>query len=748
MIIQSNIRDYLILADESIHAALAKISKNQSGFVVTVTEEGAVEGVLTDGDFRRWIASVDDLDLNIPVQTISKKQPFVTSLKNDPANITAMFNEEIRWLPIVDHNNHITAIAFAERGRLSIGDYEIGEGFPAFVIAEIGNNHNGEIDVARRLVDEAKQSGADCVKFQMRDMASLYRNTGQSDDIREDLGSQYVLDTLARFQLENDEMLEVFDYAKKQGIMPLCTPWDLASLQKLENYGVEAYKIASADLTNHQLLRAAAATSKPIIVSTGMSRESEIIAATEVLREAGGLFAMLQCNSTYPAPFSSINLLYMDRLKNIGKCEIGYSGHERGYSVVLAAIARGARIIEKHFTLDRSMEGNDHKVSLLPGEFKEMVLAIRDVEASLGSSMERQLTQGEMINRENLAKSLTAARDIPSGVRLTGEMVEIKSTGQGLQPDRLNDLLGRVSQHDMKKGDFFFRSDLENKREEPRAFSFKRPWGVPVRYHDFAAMVSLINTDLLEFHFSFRDLEEKPGDHFQKHFDQQLIVHAPEIFSGSYLLNLAVDNPDEAARGVREMQRVVDVTRSMKPFFPNADCPLIIANVGGFTEAGFIDACERRDMYARLAENLSKVDTDGIEIIPQTMPPFPWLFGGQRHHNLFVDADEIVDFCNAEGFRVCLDVSHSKLACTHFKTSFSSFIKKVSPYAAHLHLADAAGVDDEGLQINEGDIEFHELAELLETLSPNSSFIPEIWQGHKDMGSGFWLALSRLEKWF
>ena len=746
MIIQKNISEYLVHADETIHAALDKISKNKNGFVVTITEEGAVEGALTDGDFRRWVASVDDLDLNCPVSTISKKQPFVTSIKNDPANIAGMFSDEIRWLPIVDSDNHITAIAFAQRSQLSIGKFEVGENFPTFIIAEIGNNHNGDSNLARRLVDEAKHCGADCVKFQMRDMVSLYRNTGQSDDIREDLGSQYVLDTLTRFQLDDNEMFEVFNYAKSIGIMPLCTPWDMASLERLENYGIEGYKIASADLTNHQLLKAAATTSKPIILSTGMSTESEIIKAVETLREDGGTFALLHCNSTYPAPFSSINLLYMDRLKNLGKCEVGYSGHERGYSVVLAAIARGAKIIEKHFTLDRSLEGNDHKVSLLPSEFKEMVNSIRDVETALGHAMERQLTQGEMINRENLAKSLTAANNIKSGTIITKDLVEIKSPGQGLQPDRLRELLGKPSQRDLKKGDFFFASDLQNKRVEPRKFSFRRPWGIPVRYHDFETMIEMVPAKLLEFHFSFRDLEENPADHFTKALKHQLIVHAPEIFSGSYLLNLAAEKKEDYQRGIEEMQKVVDVTRSMKTFFPNAKCPLIIANVGGFTETNFVNETTRSEMYSRLAENLSKIDTIGVEIIPQTMPPFPWLFGGQRHHNLFVDADEIIKFCEENNFRVCLDVSHSKLACTHFQRSFANFIKSVAPYSAHLHLADAAGVDDEGLQIADGDIDWPELTEWLNKTSPNVSFIPEIWQGHKDMGSGFWLALSRLEK--
>ena len=747
MIIQSNIQEYLILADESIHAALDKMSKNQNGFVITITEEGVVEGVLTDGDFRRCIASVNNLDLSVPVRTISKKQPFVTSLKNDPATISGMFSDEIRWLPIVDDNNQITAIAFAQRSQLSIGEFGIGESYPSFIIAEIGNNHNGDVKMAKRLVQEAKHCGANCVKFQMRDMASLYRNTGQSTDIREDLGSQYVLDTLARFQLKNDELFDVFDYAKSIGIMPLCTPWDMASLERLENYGIEGYKIASADLTNHQLLKAAARTSKSVILSTGMSTEIEIIAATEALRQVGASFALLHCNSTYPAPFSSINLLYMDRLKNIGKCEVGYSGHERGYSVVLAAIARGARVIEKHFTLDRSLEGNDHKVSLLPGEFKEMVNSIREVETSMGRAMERQLTQGEMINRENLAKSLTANCDIENGTKITRDLIEIKSPGQGLQPDRLNDLIGRVCQRKMIKGDFFFASDLKDKLEDPRAFSFKRPWGLPVRYHDFITMAKMVPAQLLEFHFSFWDLEEDPADHFTTPLEHQLIVHAPEIFSGSYLLNLAASDKNEAQAGIKKIQQVVDVTRSMKPFFPNTESPLIIANVGGFTETGFVDDSTRTEMYLRLAENLTKVDTEGVEIIPQTMPPFPWLFGGQRHHNLFVNADEIVEFCVKNNFRVCLDVSHSKLACTHFQHSFASFIKTVAPFSAHLHLADAAGVDDEGLQVSEGDIDWAELSAWLDQHAPGVSFIPEIWQGHKDVGSGFWLALSRLEKW-
>jgi N-acetylneuraminate synthase len=149
-----------------------------------------------------------------------------------------------------------------------------------------------------------------------------------------------------------------------------------------------------------------------------------------------------------------------------------------------------------------------------------------------------------------------------------------------------------------------------------------------------------------------------------------------------------------------------------------------------------------------LYESLSQLDTDGVEIIPQTMPPFPWHFGGQRNHNLFVDPQDIADFCRQHNYRVCLDISHSKLACTHNKISFKEFLKQVGPYTAHLHIADAKDVDGEGLQIGEGEIDFPALAENLERYAPHASFIPEIWQGHKNDGEGFWIALEKLENYF
>ena len=280
-------------------------------------------------------------------------------------------------------------------------------------------------------------------------------------------------------------MFAAFDYCKERDILPLCTPWDLESLTLLEKYGMPAYKVASADLTNHDLLRALAKTGKPLICSTGMSTESEITETVSFLQRLGAMYALLHCNSTYPAPFKDVNLAYIDRLKELGDCPVGYSGHERDINVAIAAVAKGAKIIEKHFTLDKSMEGNDHKVSLLPEEFKAMLQGIRQVEEALGTAGERRLSQGELMNRETLAKSLVVNCDLQVGQEITADMIDVKSPGQGLQPNRKSDLIGLTVKRNMKAGDFFYLSDLVQEQVQARNYKFKRPWGIPVRYHDF-----------------------------------------------------------------------------------------------------------------------------------------------------------------------------------------------------------------------------------------------------------------------
>ena len=626
--------------------------------------------------------------------------------------------------------------------KISIGRFVIGSG-RAFVIAEIGNNHNGSFERAIEMIDKAREAGADCVKFQMRHLNEVYRQRSlrKSGD---DLGTEYVIDLLNRFELSVDQHQRLSEYCSQSGLPYRCTPWDGKSVEVLEGFGVPAYKVASADLTNLPLLDRLAQTGKPLILSTGMSTTDEVEITVNFLNKRGAKFVLLHCNSTYPAPLHDINLKWINHLRKVHPL-VGYSGHERGINVSLAAIALDACIIERHFTLDRTMEGPDHAASLTQTEFARMVEGIREIEQALGEGKVRQVSQGEMINRENLGKSLVAAVPLSKGTVLAGEHVKVRSPGQGLSPQLYEALLGRTLRREMEEEDFFYLSDLQDARIEPRAYRFTHPWGVPVRYHDFRDYSDRIQPDLWEFHLSYSDMDLDPADYMAGPYRAGLVVHAPELFSGSRLMDLAT--PDAAYRkeSIRETQRVIDITRNLKRFFPSTERPLIVANIGGFTMDAPLPASAIRSYYERFAESMIDLDMEGVELIPQTMAPFPWHFGGQRYQNLFVKIDEIVEWCSKLELRMCFDVSHTRLTCNHFGLDFYDFAEKIAPFTAHLHLGDAKGLNGEGLQVGEGEIDFVRLGVILQKGCPSATFIPEIWQGHKNGGEGFWVALERLE---
>jgi N-acetylneuraminate synthase len=306
-------------------------------------------------------------------------------------------------------------------------------------------------------------------------------------------------------------------------------------------------------------------------------------------------------------------------------------------------------------------------------------------------------------------------------------------------------MLGIELKRDMQSEDYFFETDIADNRVKPRAYSFRHRWGIPVRYHDFRKFNAFVKPDFYEFHLSYSDMNLDPGEFLDGTYNCGFVVHAPELFEGSHLMDLAT--PDKAYReqSMRETQRVIDITRALKKFFPNEKRPQIVANVGGFSMDAAFPVSDRRAYYDQFFQSLAELDTEGVEITPQTMAPFPWHFGGQRYQNIFVEIDEIVHYCKLSGLRMCFDVSHSMLTCNYFKKDFYNFCEKIAPFTAHLHLGDAKGLNGEGLQIGEGEIDFPRLGKILNEGCPEATFIPEIWQGHKNDGEGFWIALERLE---
>ncbi len=625
---------------------------------------------------------------------------------------------------------------------IEIGNFHVG-GDRTFIIAEIGNNHNGSFDRAIQMIEMAADIGVDCVKFQMRHLDQVYRKRSLNRN-GEDLGTEYIIDLLNRFELSLEQHKKVADYCKTKGILYMCTPWDAGSIAELEKFGVPAYKVASADLTNLPLIDKLCKTGKPLILSTGMSTSKEVQQVVDFLNARETKFILLHCNSTYPAPFHDINLNWIPSLKRIHPF-VGYSGHERGIAVSLAAVALGSCVIERHITLDRNMEGPDHAASLELKEFADLVKGVREIEESMGVHTLRSVSQGEMINRENLGKSMVASKALKAGTIITAEDIKVLSPGQGLSPLFFDKLLGKKLLRDMDEEDFFYNTDIDENRVKPRPYKFQHKWGVPVRFHDFKKYNGVIKPDLYEFHLSYSDMDLNPADFLEGTYDCGFVIHAPELFKGSHLMDLATLEDDYRENSIQETQRVINLTKDLKKYFPNEKRPMIVANIGGFSMDAPISQELKLKYYDRFFKSLNELDTEGVEIIPQTMAPFPWHFGGQRYQNIFIHIAEIEQYCNKYGIRMCYDVSHTMLACNYYNCDFYDFSSRIAPFTAHIHMGDAKDLNGEGLQIGEGTIDFIKLGKIFNENCPNATFIPEIWQGHKNEGEGFWIALEKLE---
>lgn len=338
--------------------------------------------------------------------------------------------------------------------NIQVANKIIGLGQPVFVIAEAGVNHNGDLKMARALIDVAVEAGADAVKFQTFSADRLVTTDAPKAEYQlqttADAESQFEM--LKRLELSADAHRELQSYCHERGIIFLSTPFDEEAVDLLDELGVPAFKISSGDLTNSTLLEYVASKGKPVIISTGMSELSELIEAVSVLNTAGCENpVLLHCVSNYPADPAEINLRAMNTMRSAFDVPVGFSDHTAGIHISLAAVALGACVIEKHFTLDRTLPGPDHRASLEPAELRELVRSIRSVESALGNG--RKVPAASEIETAKAARrSLVAARNIPAGATLERDMVAMRRPGTGIPPAMLGTLLGRRAGRDIAAG--------------------------------------------------------------------------------------------------------------------------------------------------------------------------------------------------------------------------------------------------------------------------------------------------------
>lgn len=323
-----------------------------------------------------------------------------------------------------------------------------------FVIAEAGVNHNGSLEIAKEMIDVAAKAGADAVKFQTFKADTLVRKDAgkaayQQKNATDKQESQYEM--LKKLELTKQMHQELIQCCADKGILFLSTPFDIDSIQILTDCGITIMKIPSGEITNYPYLREIGQTGKPVILSTGMCELEEVKAAVRVLKDHGSRrITLLHCNTEYPTPMQDVNLRAMQTLREETGLPVGYSDHTQGIEVPIAAAAMGAVVIEKHFTLDRNMEGPDHKASLEPEELRAMVQAVRNIESALGDGIKKP-SPSEKKNRDVARKSIVAKTDIRKGEVFTEDNLTAKRPGGGISPMHWNDVIGMTADRDYEQ---------------------------------------------------------------------------------------------------------------------------------------------------------------------------------------------------------------------------------------------------------------------------------------------------------
>lgn len=321
------------------------------------------------------------------------------------------------------------------------------------IIAEAGVNHNGNFELAKKMVDAAKEAGVDYVKFQTFNPKKLVSKYAEKAEYqKETTGSDETqLQMLQKLTLTEDNFLSLRDYCREVGIGFISTPFDLDSIAFLETFDMDFWKVPSGEVTNLPYLEAIARTKRKVVMSTGMCDMNEIQDAIEVLEKNGTTdITFLHCNTQYPTPYEHVNLSAMNSIRDALHKEVGYSDHTQGIEVPIAAVAMGATVIEKHFTLDKNMEGPDHKASLNPSELQQMVVAIRNIEQAMGNGV-KEPSSSEMANKGVARKSIVASRSIKQGEVFSEDNLTTKRPGTGISPMKWYEVIGKVAPRDFSE---------------------------------------------------------------------------------------------------------------------------------------------------------------------------------------------------------------------------------------------------------------------------------------------------------
>jgi N-acetylneuraminate synthase len=597
------------------------------------------------------------------------------------------------------------------------------------IIAEIGINHRGSLDIARSLIDQAAESSCWGVKFQYRHLKSFYHTS-------EEIGDGIILEELERIDFSLGEYITLADYARNKGLnvgVSFFRIRDIVEFGSAADY-FDFFKVPSAECTNTPLIRKLISTGKQVMVSTGGHTNEQIEKALVPFIEDE--IVIFHCVANYPAKFGSQNLNVIKALVDFGFKEVGYSSHDEEIEVCLLAMSLGATWIERHLTQNVNGPGLDDSSSSEVDDFFKLEKYASEISNVLGST-QKVLNQGEILNMQNLGTGMYANRDLVAGSIVKLADFEIKAPRVGLSVgDFLTNFQCEEIKLNMVEGKPLeyrsFREKFEYSKEKLFKFAKTNNVGIPVRLHDFGSFKEKIQSSVYEFHLSY---QESIGGDFKTSLNlidkaDQISIHLPDYLPGNRIIDPVSEDFANRDESRKLISNITDFAESIRQK-TGRDIPI----VGSFSQTS------NKTKEDVLDELFGFLDSSGVRefnILPQWLPVYAWYFGGAVKLELFNSVKDIKYIVKNER-PICLDLCHLALSANYANADWQDWYAMLEPYSRHLHLADAVGVDGEGLPLGEGDI-----GDFSVFLKSDEMKIIEVWQGHFNEGEGFLRALNTL----
>ena len=595
------------------------------------------------------------------------------------------------------------------------------------LIAEIGINHKGSFDIAKKLIDQAAKANCWGIKFQYRNINNFYSSTFE-------IGDEIIYDELKRSDLSLKTIKKLREYAQNKSLKVGVSFFTVSDYKEIINFdnGFDFFKIPSAEFSNFDLIKEVSKSKKEILLSTGGHNLKDIkknLNNYDFLKDP----VILHCTSNYPTEIGSQNLNVIKELKKIENIKIGYSSHDKEYEVIFLAAAYGAKYIERHITLDKSGDGLDDSSSSTFEEFASISKILDNFELIKGNK-NKEVNQGEKINLQNLGTSIYANKNLTKGKLLKTSDFLIKAPRLGITLSEFEKLKNKRLTNDVSNGEpinsYHFKKRL-SVNQKKIDFVNNYNISIPIRFHDMKEIYKEIPIKNYEFHLSYQDLNMFKNKSVINSINNEATYtfHLPD-----YLDKNTVFNPFSTDKSIKNnSNKLLEKTAIFISKF-NQKESLLISSI---SQNSFEDS---ETFYHQLANYINEIyKTYNIKFLPQWLPKKAWYFGGTFDTEVFSSYEDIYHI-NKHKIKICLDVAHLIMSANFHKEDWYSWFKKLKNNTDHLHLSDAYGTNGEGVEFGKG-----ELTHINEFLKMNKVKVLEVWQGHLNSFSGFKEAIKYLE---